>query len=164
MLTNAAEDTLTRLPGGWTADIKRPYDGEAVRHRLIHTVCSAGPEGYYCLEEGSPEREEAIRLAGVHICPPLPDVMTVIVRDRAAEAPWGYGMTRPVTRKVTISAYCQHPGCQARRGRPKNTRQHDDGATYYVHTWDNPCGHVDQYAAVVREARKRGTLGNVQTH
>ena len=79
-----------------------------------------------------------------------PATMTVTVRDRAAEAPWGSGPTNPVTRTVTISANC--PRCGGRRGEPQGLNSCDDGAYYWVQTWTNPCGHVDMYADVIREA------------
>lgn len=80
------------------------------------------------------------------------ETMTVTVRDRSAESPWGYGMTNPVTRKVTISAFC--PMCGGRRGKPQGLNQCDDGAFYWVQVWNNPCGHVDMYADVIVEAKK----------
>ena len=79
------------------------------------------------------------------------ETMTVTVRDRSSEAPWGAGMTNPVTRKITISAFC--PVCGGRRGEPRGLNSCDDGAYYWVQVWDNPCGHVDAYADVVNEAR-----------
>jgi hypothetical protein len=78
-----------------------------------------------------------------------PATMTVTIRDRSAEAPWGSGPTRPVTRRVTISAHC--PVCEGRRGEPRGLNQCDDGERYWVQVWDNPCGHVDRYENVVRE-------------
>jgi len=78
------------------------------------------------------------------------ETMQVTVRDRSREAPWGQGLTNPVTRKVTISAFC--PVCGGRRGEPQGQNLCDDGAFYWVQVWDNPCGHVDQYEAVIKEA------------
>lgn len=80
----------------------------------------------------------------------MSDTMTVTVRDRTAESPWGSGPLTPVTRQITISAFC--PRCGLRRGQPNGLNQHDDGAWYWVQTWTNPCGHVDMYADVLREA------------
>jgi hypothetical protein len=87
----------------------------------------------------------------------LGDAMTVTIRDRAAEARWGSGPTNPAIRKVVISATC--PRCGARRGEPRGLNQHDDGAWYWVQVWDNPCGHVDMYAAVAREAAELSPEG-----
>jgi hypothetical protein len=80
-----------------------------------------------------------------------PATMTVTVRDRASEAPWGVGLTNPVTRKITISAFC--PVCGGRRGEPQGLNQCDDGAFYWVQVWKNPCGHLDMYEDVLNEAR-----------
>jgi hypothetical protein len=80
----------------------------------------------------------------------MSETMTVLIRDRASESPWGSGPTRPIVRKVTISAYC--PRCGGPRGEPRGHNQHDDGAWYHVSVWTNPCGHVDQYEDVAIEA------------
>jgi hypothetical protein len=79
--------------------------------------------------------------------------MTVTVRDRSAEAAWGVGLIRPVTRTITISAHC--PVCGEKRGEPQGLNQCDDGAYYWVQVWTNPCGHTDMYANVVIEADDR---------
>lgn len=76
--------------------------------------------------------------------------MNVKIRVRALEKPWGSGPTAPVVREATISDDC--PRCGAKRGQPRSTRQHEDGVTYYVDTWSNPCGHSDLYGAVAIEA------------
>lgn len=81
------------------------------------------------------------------------ETMVVTVRDRSSEAPWGRGLTNPKTRKVTISVYC--PVCGGHRGEPRGLNQHDDGVWYWVEIWDNPCGHVDSYAAVLAEGINR---------
>ncbi len=82
-----------------------------------------------------------------------PETMQVRVRDRSAEAPWGYGLTSPVVRTVEISTRC--PRCGGERGKPTNLNQVDDGAYYSVDIWTNPCGHVDFYEDVVKEAASR---------
>lgn len=87
----------------------------------------------------------------------MADLMTVTVRDRNAEAPWGSGRTNPITRQVTISANC--PVCGERRGEPEGVNQYDDGASYWVQVWANPCGHIDRYADVVIEAARREVDG-----
>lgn len=76
--------------------------------------------------------------------------MTVRVRNRAAETPWGSGLTNPQVQTITIPAVC--PTCGGERGEPRNLNQCDDGAHYAVDVWDNPCGHVDSYTAVIAEA------------
>lgn len=77
----------------------------------------------------------------------------VRVRNRAAESAWGSGLTRPVVDMISISPHC--PECGQRRGLPRTHRQHDDGETYYVDIWANPCGHEDHYADVIKEAAAR---------
>lgn len=79
--------------------------------------------------------------------------MTVTVRDRHAEAPWGSGPTNPVTREVTISDRC--PRCGGPRGEPSGLNSCEDGAWYWVQTWQNPCGHIDLYDEVILEAKAR---------
>ena len=64
--------------------------------------------------------------------------MKVIVPDRTSRT--------QRNREITISDFC--PQCKkfgrtTRRGTPRRTK---DG----VDVWDNPCGHVDTYAALAR--------------
>jgi hypothetical protein len=80
------------------------------------------------------------------------ETMTVTIRDRSAESPWGSGLTQPVIRQVTISAYCPIDG--QRRGEPHGLNQCDDGAHYWVQTWSNACGHTDMYADVIKGAEQ----------
>lgn len=83
------------------------------------------------------------------------ETITVRVRDRAAESQWGSGPTSPVIRDIETSAFCPAAGCGRRRGTPRSLRQHDDGVWYSTDTWQNPCGHVDMYEAVLIEAAVR---------
>jgi hypothetical protein len=77
--------------------------------------------------------------------------MKVTVQDRAAERrAWGHGLYRPVLRTVEIADTC--PECGGPRGEPRSKRQHEDGEWYSVDVWDNPCGHVDAYVDVIKEA------------
>lgn len=88
------------------------------------------------------------------------ETITVKVRDRAIEdARWGRssGPWSPVIREVEISAFCQRPGCGARRGEIQGMNQSEDGAYYFVNVWANPCGHRDMYSAVLAEAAARMT-------
>lgn len=80
------------------------------------------------------------------------DTMQVTIRVRALEAPWGVGLTNPVTREVTIATDC--PRCGEKRGEPTGLNQYDDGAHYWVQVWRNPCGHLDRYAAVWDESQR----------
>lgn len=85
------------------------------------------------------------------------ETMTVRVRDRSAEAPWGVGLTSPIIRTVTISAACRV--CGGKRGEPNNLNQYDDGVHYSVDVWTNDCGHIDSYGAAVKEAREFAQVG-----
>lgn len=84
--------------------------------------------------------------------PKAVELITVTVRDRSREAPWGVGLTSPVIREVRISACCPH--CGARRGKRSWLTTYDDGERYWTQTWScsAACGHVDHYADVVVEA------------
>jgi hypothetical protein len=81
------------------------------------------------------------------------ETMTVTVRDRASEHPWGSGFTTPITKTVTISAFCRI--CGSRRGQPRGLNSCDDGAFYWIQVWENPCGHLDRYVDVLKEASER---------
>ncbi|MFC8884422.1 hypothetical protein ACFT54_09645 [Streptomyces cinereoruber] len=80
---------------------------------------------------------------------PLPQTMTYRVCDRGTGP--GYEGVRVVT--VTVDPWC--PRCGGPRGKARPYRFCEDGDYYGVHQWDNPCGHVDMYSAVLAEARER---------
>ncbi|MET9321906.1 hypothetical protein ABZX75_17190 [Streptomyces sp. NPDC003038] len=88
-------------------------------------------------------------VAGDEPVKPLPDRMSVRVCDRGD----GREYVGVCIVTVTISTLC--PVCGGPRGwdtvRPH--RFHEDGEWLVVDCWDNPCGHVDAYAAVLRESR-----------
>lgn len=78
--------------------------------------------------------------------------MIVTVRDRAAEnASWGIGLFSPVLRTVEIGDRC--PVCGGPRGKPNLRPFHEDGVSFAVHCWENPCGHIDYYHDVLTEAK-----------
>lgn len=81
--------------------------------------------------------------------------MTVIVRDRKTEgAYWGSnGPWSPVLKTVTIDAIC--PQCGGPRGEISGMNQFEDGVSFHVNVWKNPCGHIDYYPAVLAEAKER---------
>ena len=137
-------------------DVLRHCPATSFDHRLGDALAAADDESALTLlvdiidrDAGTPEYAVAARLVH-HLTE-----MVVTVRDRSAEMPWGVGLIDPVTRKIVISAYC--PQCGGRRGEPRGRNAVDDGAYYWVQVWDNPCGHVDAYTAVIREAAKRAT-------
>lgn len=51
---------------------------------------------------------------------------------------------------VEISDKC--PICGELRGTPYNYHFCEDGEWFDVDRWDNPCGHIDKYANVWKEA------------
>ena len=62
--------------------------------------------------------------------------------------------------KVLIGARC--PRCGGPRGEAKPGRVFEDGDVFYVDSWENPCGHVDNYADCYREARRLGTVQSME--
>lgn len=75
------------------------------------------------------------------------DKLKVTVLDRST---WGTNFPYPMQREIIISKKC--PCCGAERGEPKLTRQYDNGDYRYIHIWKNPCGHIDKYTEVLKEA------------
>lgn len=51
---------------------------------------------------------------------------------------------------VKIKPVC--PECGGPRGTPKDYCFFEDGETHACNTWNNPCGHVDSYENVYKEA------------
>jgi hypothetical protein len=78
-------------------------------------------------------------------------MLTVTIRDRATEdAAWGSpGLFSPVLKTVTIAGTC--PVCEQPRGVPEKRQFYEDGVSFAVDCWTNPCGHIDRYADVLRE-------------
>ncbi|WP_114152976.1 hypothetical protein [Chromobacterium haemolyticum] len=72
--------------------------------------------------------------------------MEVTVSERGQD---GY-----VARIVTVQIPDACPQCGGPRGTPALRRYCEEGAFYYVDNWDNPCGHVDFYPAVLAEAKQ----------
>ena len=99
--------------------------------------------------------------AGPPAASPAAELITVTVRDRSREAPWGSGRNSPVIRTVWISAFCPH--CGARRGPRAGLNTYDDGERYWVETWSCSanCGHVDLYENVVKEAARIAAEGAI---
>lgn len=88
-------------------------------------------------------------IGGDEPLPALPETTTVRVCDRGTGP--GYSGVAIVT--VTVRALC--PRCGGPRGFDTIAphRFHEDGDWYTVDRWQNRCGHVDSYCAVLREAR-----------
>lgn len=53
-------------------------------------------------------------------------------------------------RIVTLKWVC--PVCGSKRGEPFDALSYDGSMRLNVHSWMNPCGHVDKYADVCKEA------------
>lgn len=62
-------------------------------------------------------------------------------------------------RFVTVEWVC--PVCGGPRGRPYETVSYDGSRRLHVSGWTNPCGHVDKYDDVCREADRRPVSGPV---
>ncbi|MFF2940260.1 hypothetical protein ACFVSQ_10495 [Streptomyces niveus] len=90
-------------------------------------------------------------VAGEGPVPDLPETMTVRVTSRG-DGP-GYSGVGIVT--VTVEARC--PMCGGPRGwdTVKPNRFPEDGEWYTADEWENPCGHLDLYPAVLQESRLR---------
>jgi len=56
--------------------------------------------------------------------------------------------------RVKISKRC--PVCGEQRGNPYSGFSYDGSRRLPVDCWENPCGHVDKYAAVRKEAAENG--------
>lgn len=87
--------------------------------------------------------------------------MNVTIIDRAAQAAaWGKGSAGPGSflRTVEIADIC--PTCGGPRGAVVRRHMYEDGDIYDVDTWENPCGHVDTYAAVITESEEHETECN----
>lgn len=69
---------------------------------------------------------------------------------------FGYAIT------VRISNFC--PICKGRRGEPFNAISFDGSRRLYVDGWKNPCGHVDFYSDVRKEAVKMIINKNIRTN
>ncbi|MFE7954443.1 hypothetical protein [Streptomyces sp. NPDC057413] len=98
--------------------------------------------------------EAAIETAFIQLAAEHPEAcavpkMTVRVCDRGE----GRSYVGVTIRTVTVPATC--PQCGGPRGADTVNawRFCEDGEWYTVDRWTNPCGHVDMYAAVLREAR-----------
>ena len=49
------------------------------------------------------------------------------------------------------------PACGGPRGEPFPSHSYDGSRRLHVHGWHNPCGHVDKYSEVLKEALARRT-------
>jgi hypothetical protein len=70
--------------------------------------------------------------------------MQVTVLDRGRDG-WSMNLVT-----ITISDQCAV--CCGPRGTPVKRAFFEDGESYSVDCWMNPCGHLDSFAAVIEEA------------
>lgn len=80
---------------------------------------------------------------------PVAKTMTYLVVDR--EAMKDATHYRVITTKATVA--CECPKCGGPRGEPESRNFYDDGDTYTANVWTNPCGHIDMYDDVLKEAK-----------
>ena len=73
---------------------------------------------------------------------------TVRVIDRST---WGTTGPYPFMHPVTVEWVC--PVCGGPRGEPQPKRFWENDADHVCDVWKNPCGHVDYYEDVLKEAK-----------
>lgn len=57
---------------------------------------------------------------------------------------------------IKIKLFWTCPKCGAPRGEVKNGRSYDGSCVLICDTWQNPCGHIDKYCDVKKEALTNG--------
>lgn len=77
------------------------------------------------------------------------ETRTVDVIDRST---WGTSFPYPLIRTVTVRWIC--PACGGPRGEPQDTPFYENDQSLSSHRWVNPCGHIDYYPDVLREAQE----------
>lgn len=80
----------------------------------------------------------------------LPVTMTVTLRLPTERTSAVRGRPVMVTRQVTVPAVC--PVCGGPRGKAAPARGFDATGSFVSDVWANPCGHLDLYTDVAREA------------
>ena len=64
---------------------------------------------------------------------------------------WGSPNTPyPLVRTIVLDWVC--PQCGGPRGKLSSRHQYESGTSFYINIWQNPCGHLDLYADVIKEA------------
>lgn len=54
--------------------------------------------------------------------------------------------------KAVIKLEWVCPTCGQERGEINNVRSYDGSLSMVVDGWENPCGHIDKYTALIKEA------------
>lgn len=57
---------------------------------------------------------------------------------------------------ITVQLEWRCPVCGRLRGNPEPAISWDGSRRLFVDGWQNPCGHIDKYADVRKEARENG--------
>jgi hypothetical protein len=68
--------------------------------------------------------------------------VTVVKRDSSKDI-----VSTPA---IEINDNC--PVCGKPRGKPSGYNFWEDGSWHWCNIWNNPCGHIDYYADVIKEA------------
>lgn len=155
--------TTDRQAAAWAVEFAA---GTEIRVAIYATAASAGavargitsgrirayrPAGAF--EAAAHVAEEGVtvwaRFTGGADLAPLPTSMTVRVPDYGTQA--GYEGVRVVT--VEISSRCRV--CGGPRGPVRTDPFVCDGVRLERDAWTNTCGHIDDYAAVLKEAARR---------
>lgn len=148
---------ITRMqPGLWTQIGVYPTPSSAgsisrhISRASLRAYAPAGSfEAYYAMVDHG-HAVWARYVLGVDV-EPMPETVTYRVVDRG-EGP-GYSGVRIVT--VIVSPCC--PECGGPRGKARPYRFCEDGEYYSCDQWTNLCGHIDPYAAVLKEWRSHPT-------
>lgn len=85
-------------------------------------------------------------IAGLANVRPMPETLTVRVADATAGCGWDNVRVTP----VVISSKCTR--CGGPRGAVRAHHFVRDGKRFWCDVWENSCGHVDEYGAVIAEA------------
>lgn len=143
LLVDGEPTTAEKLVGA-TADITTRqgdhHDGEVIRGYYAGRLVLRPADAWVQIDADDVAR------GFVHDDTPKADVRVVQVTDRGFSRSYE-GVT---VRTLTLVWTC--PVCGGERGKPRDGRVIEDGWHYYVHVWDNPCGHHDMYAACLVEA------------
>ena len=77
-----------------------------------------------------------------------PETRTVRIVDRST---WGTPGPYPRILAVTVPWVC--PQCGGPRGEPRDYRFFENDDSHVCDRWENICGHIDRYDAVLAEAQ-----------
>lgn len=92
-------------------------------------------------------------IAGLANVRPMPETLTVRVADATAGCGWDNVRVTP----VVISSKCAR--CGGPRGAVRPYHFVRGGKRFWCDVWENTCGHVDEYGAVIAEAALLKRLG-----